>query len=78
MMATAKIPQRLFDLKAAAQYLGRKPWGLRELVWRGELPITCSGKRGAKWFFDVADLDAFIEKGKHYELRTRGKIHERK
>lgn len=57
-------PQRLYDLKAAATYLGRTVWGVRELIWAGQLPVVRSGK---KIFIDIIDLDAYIEKNKSYE-----------
>jgi hypothetical protein len=34
-----KRTQRLYDLKDAAEYLGRTVWGVRNLVWAGELPV---------------------------------------
>lgn len=51
--------QRLFDLKSAARYLGRSTWGVRELIWRGELPFIRSGA-GGKMYVDVRDIDEFI------------------
>jgi len=55
--------QRLYDLKAAAEYLGRTVWGVRELVWSGQLPALQSG-RGGKLYIDVFDMDIYIEKTK--------------
>jgi hypothetical protein len=55
--------QRLYDLKDAAQYLGRTVWGMRELVWAGELPVIKSG-RGGKQYVDVNDMDVWIERNK--------------
>lgn len=55
--------QRLYDLKAAAVYLGRTVWGVRELIWSGELPVIRSG-RGGKMFVDVVDMDSFIDTNK--------------
>ena len=55
--------QRLYDLKAAALYLGRPVWGVRELIWSGELPVIKSG-RGGKQYIDVLDMDAFIDRNK--------------
>lgn len=61
---TAQQPaQRLYDLKAAATYLGRSVYAMRELVWSRQLPIIRSGP-GGKQYIDVKDLDAFIEKNK--------------
>ncbi len=64
-VAKSKSPprQRLYDMKAAAFYLGRTVWGVRELVWAGELPVIRSG-RGGKQYIDVCDMDTWIEKNK--------------
>ena len=53
--------QRLFDLKAAAGYLGRSVWGVRELVWRGEIPVVKSGR---KLYVDLLDMERWIERNK--------------
>ena len=53
--------QRLYDLKSAAEYLGRTVWGVRELVWKGALPVV---KDGRKQYIDLYDLDRFIEQNK--------------
>lgn len=57
------ISKRLYTLKEAAQYLGRSIWAMRELVWSGK--ISCVRGRGkTKIFFDINDLNNFIEKNK--------------
>ena len=56
--------QRLYDLKSAAQYLGRSVWGVRELVWSGELPVVMRSGRGGKQYIDVRDMDLWIDKNK--------------
>ena len=38
--------QRRYDLKTAAVYLGRGVGGVRQLIWRGELPVIRSGSGG--------------------------------
>ena len=53
--------QRLYDLKMAAEYLGRPVYSLRVLIWNGELPVIRSGR---KIYLDVFDLDGWIEKSK--------------
>jgi hypothetical protein len=54
------VRPRLLPLKAAAQYLGLTVWGIRERAWAGQLPVvTFPG--GRKWYFDVHDLDRFVE-----------------
>ena len=53
--------QRLFDLKSAAAYLGRPVWGVRTLVWNGELPVVRSGR---KMYLDIEDMNRYIERQK--------------
>lgn len=57
------IQKRLFTLKEAAAYLGRSEWGMRDLVWKRELPVVKSAG-GRKIFFDVHDLEAYINRNK--------------
>lgn len=60
------IPQRLLTAAEAAQYLGyRTPWPVRELMWKGALPVVRLGKR--RIAFDLQDLDRFIEENKTCE-----------
>ncbi len=55
--------KRLFNLKEAAEYLGRSVWGVRELIWSRQLPVVKqTGCR--KMYLDRNDLDLFIEKNK--------------
>jgi excisionase family DNA binding protein len=55
--------KRLFTLKEAAEYMGRSEWGMRDLIWKGDIPIIRqSGCR--KIFIDIVDLDEFIERNK--------------
>ena len=60
------LAKRLYTIKEAAEYLGRTITGMRELVWKRELPVIQSG-RGGKQYIDVHDLDNWIEKNKSYE-----------
>jgi excisionase family DNA binding protein len=53
--------QRLYNLRAAAEYLGRPVWGIRELVWAGKLPVV---KDGRKQYVDIQDMDRYIERNK--------------
>jgi len=55
------LPKRLYSLPEAAHYLGRTLWSMRELIWKGSLPIVREGKR---IFVDVNDLNIYIEKNK--------------
>ena len=50
--------QRLYDLKAAASYLGRPVWGVRELIWSGKLPVIQDGR---KMYVDLYDMNRYIE-----------------
>ena len=53
--------KRLYTLKEAAFYLGRGLFGVRQMVWRGELPIV---RNGRKMFIDINDLEAYVGKNK--------------
>ncbi len=55
------IPKRLFSLKEASVYMSMTLWGVRQLVWKGQIPCI---KAGHKILVDRLDLDAFIEKHK--------------
>jgi lipoate-protein ligase A len=55
--------KRLYTLKEAAVYLGRSEWGMRELMWKRMIPVV-RPDGGRKVFFDILDLDAFIERNK--------------
>ena len=58
--------QRLYDVKDAATYPGRKSIrGVRELIWSGELPGVRSGW---KQYVDVLDIDDFIDKNENHGL----------
>jgi excisionase family DNA binding protein len=50
--------KRLFNLKEAAEYLGRPVWGVRTLIWNGKLPVIQDGR---KYFIDIYDLESYIE-----------------
>lgn len=58
---TYPSPKRLYNLPEAACYLGRTLWSMRELVWKGSIPIVREGKR---IFIDVKDLEDYILKNK--------------
>ena len=53
--------QRLYDLKRAAQYLGRSVWGVRELIWAGEFRVIRDGK---KQYLDLFDMDQYIKRNR--------------
>jgi hypothetical protein len=58
---TNHLRPRLLSLKHAAVYMDRTPWGMRELYWAGKVPIVKDGK---KIYFDVRDLDRYVEANK--------------
>jgi hypothetical protein len=55
------LPKRLYTLPEAAHYLGRTLWSMRELIWKGSIPIVREGKR---IFVDVNDLNVYVESKK--------------
>jgi len=48
-------------LAQAAVYLGLSPWTIRELVWKGQLPVV---RMTRKLLFDLRDLDRVVEQAK--------------
>jgi excisionase family DNA binding protein len=61
--ANKAVPKRLYTLQEAAIYLGRGLYGMRELVWSGEIPVV-KGNNGRKIYVDIMDLDNYIERNK--------------
>lgn len=59
------VQKRLYTIQEAAIYLGRSVWGVRELIWKGELPSVRVGRRV---HLDINDLDAWIEQNKVREV----------
>ena len=57
------LGKRLYNLKETAQYLGRSVWGVRELIWAGEIPIV-RGDGNRKIFLDIKDLDEYVRRNK--------------
>ena len=55
------LPKRLYNLEEAAHYLGRTLWSMRELIWKGSIPIVREGKR---IFVDIQDLESYITRHK--------------
>jgi excisionase family DNA binding protein len=56
-----EVDPRLYDLKAAAQYLSATVWFLRQQIWNRQITFL---KLGNKYVFDRKDLDTFIERQK--------------
>lgn len=57
------VSKRLYTLQEAATYLGRGLYGMRELVWSGEVPAV-KGENGRKIYVDIIDLDNYIDRNK--------------
>jgi hypothetical protein len=55
------LPKRLYTLKEAAHYLGRTLWSMRELIWKGSIPIVREKKR---IFIDIQDLESYVMRHK--------------
>jgi excisionase family DNA binding protein len=51
----------LYAIPEAAEYLGRTPWAVREMIWKGKLPAVRDGRR---ILLDINDLDRWIEANK--------------
>jgi excisionase family DNA binding protein len=52
---------RLLSIKDAAHYLGATTWAMRTLQWERTIPHI---KIGQRVLFDIADLNAFVERQK--------------
>lgn len=57
------LGKRLYSVKEAAEYLGRSVWGMRDLTWSQAIPIVKQDEC-RKIYFDITDLDLFIERNK--------------
>ena len=76
-MANSPPAKRLLTAPEAGLYLGfRSAWPVRELMWKGLLPVVRIGKR--RIAFDLADLDRFIEANKTCEFIDRKQEHGRR
>jgi excisionase family DNA binding protein len=51
-------------LKETAAYLGVSPWTVRDLVWKGKLPVVRLTRR---LLFDKRDVDRLIDVSKDVE-----------
>ena len=52
-------------MKEAADYLGRSPWTVAEMVRTGKLPYISDGKRK---FLDIQDINHWIETNKRQDI----------
>jgi len=55
------LQKRLYDIHAAAEYLGRSSYSVRTLIWADKLPYVKDGK---KQYLDIYDMERYIEKNK--------------
>ena len=53
--------RRLLTLPEASEYLGLSPWTVRELTYKGTLPVV---RLTRKLLFDLRDLERLIETAK--------------
>ncbi len=58
---TNPLQQRLYTLPQAAHYLGRSLWSMRELVWKGSIPII---REGTRIYIDINDMNAWIDRNR--------------
>lgn len=56
--------KRLYTIKEAAEYLGRAEWGVRDLIWKKEIPVV-RGRGSRKIFLDISDLEAYVNRNKY-------------
>ena len=59
--ALVRNKSRLLDVPAAAEYIGRSPSALRNLIARGTIPCV---RRDGRVQLDRQDLDNWLELGK--------------
>lgn len=59
----SQIRKRLLTVAEAAQYLGRSPKAIHALVERGKIPVV---RVDSRRFFDVVDLERWVEKHKRH------------
>ena len=79
-----KLPEpekRLYTLKEAARYLGRSDWGMRELMWAGEIPfVRTEGGRKIILMFQTLTITSkkikrFSAERKNISGKFKGRMH---
>jgi hypothetical protein len=60
---TNPLSKRLYTLKEASIYLGRTLWGVREMVWSGQIPIVRHAN-SRRMFIDINDLEMYVTRNK--------------
>jgi excisionase family DNA binding protein len=63
-----KSPRKLYDLKAASEYLGLPPRSVYKLIRDGKIPRVKSSEEARRVLIDVADLDRIIDRAKEIAL----------
>ena len=62
------IPRkRLYDLKEAAEYLGRPLYSIRMLIYDRLLPIVKDKPTSRKMYVDLFDLEKFVDERRGFE-----------
>lgn len=51
------VGQQLYDIPQVATFLGVSPWTVREIIWRGQMPIV---KIGRLIRVDLGDLKQYV------------------
>jgi hypothetical protein len=59
-----RLKKRLLTLAEGAEYLGRKPDSVRDLLYRREL--RCIQKGNGKIWLDLYELDRWVENSLHF------------
>jgi excisionase family DNA binding protein len=60
--------RKLYDLKAAAEYLGLPPRSVYKLIRDGKIPRVKLSEDARRVLVDVADLDRAIDRAKQLAL----------
>jgi excisionase family DNA binding protein len=63
-----KSPRKLYDLKAASEYLGLPPRSVYKLIRNGKIPRVKLSEEARRVLVDVADLDRVIDRAKEIAL----------
>jgi excisionase family DNA binding protein len=63
-----KSPRKLYDLKAASEYLGLPPRSVYKLIRNGKIPRVRLSEEARRVLIDVEDLDRAIDRAKEIAL----------
>jgi len=55
------LKKRLYNIKEAAEYLGRTVWGVRGMIYAGKISYVKDGRRT---LIDLEDMNRWIERNK--------------